>query len=150
MNTRKYGDYRILWLLYNFKGASSATNANISLSDYYIGSVWKLVEADSQCTLYILCIYYDFDHLIPYLLHLSKQFIQNISNTFLVLFKAPPDFQLFADVTISLKFLEQQLYIVKSSVSVTRDLKKLSTKPERFNIGTSEQPLFGTKNFHSV
>lgn len=109
-------------------------------------NLWKLIH-NVPC---ILCIYYDFDHLIPYLLHLSKQFIQNISNTFLVLFKAPPDFQLFADVTISLKFLEQQLYIVKSSVSVTRDLKKLSTKPERFNIGTSEQPLFGTKNFHSV
>lgn len=109
-------------------------------------NLWKLIH-NVPC---ILCIYYDFDHLIPYLLHLSKQFIQNISNTFLVLFKAPPDFQLFADVTISLKFLEQQLYIIKSSVSVTRDLKKLSTKPERFNIGTSEQPLFGTKNFHSV
>lgn len=109
-------------------------------------NLWKLIH-NVPC---ILCIYYDFDHLTPYLLHLSKQFIQNISNTFLVLFKAPPDFQLFADVTISLKFLEQQLYIVKSSVSVTRDLKKLSTKPERFNIGTSEQPLFGTKNFHSV
>lgn len=109
-------------------------------------NLWKLIH-NVPC---ILCIYYDFDHLIPYLLHLSKQFIQNISNTFLVLFKAPLDFQLFADVTISLKFLEQQLYIVKSSVSVTRDLKKLSTKPERFNIGTSEQPLFGTKNFHSV
>lgn len=109
-------------------------------------NLWKLIHNVPR----ILCIYYDFDHLTPYLLHLSKQFIQNISNTFLVLFKAPLDFQLFADVTISLKFLEQQLYIVKSSVSVTRDLKKLSTKPERFNIGTSEQPLFGTKNFHSV
>lgn len=107
------------------------------------------MKADSQCT-FILCIYYFFHHLISYFLHLSKHFIQNISDTFLVLFKAPPDFQLFTDVTISLKFLEEQLYTVKSSVSVTRDLKKLSTKPERFNIGTSEQPLFGTKNFHSV